>query len=49
MLADVGFYAKPASEVAKVTERRGRLADRLALAEAAWMEAAGAYEQAAGT
>ena len=38
---------KPEVEVARLTERRARLAERLARAEAAWLAAAEAYEQAA--
>ena len=43
-LADPALYAKEPSGAAALTERRARLADRLAKAEAAWLAAAEAYE-----
>jgi ATP-binding cassette subfamily F protein 3 len=45
-LADPALYAKGKAEVAKATERRARLAERLRVAEAAWIEAAEAYDHA---
>jgi ATP-binding cassette subfamily F protein 3 len=47
-LADQELYAKGPAEVARVTERRGRLAERLRRAEEAWMQSAEAYEAAGG-
>ncbi|MFI4933705.1 MAG: ABC-F family ATP-binding cassette domain-containing protein [Caulobacterales bacterium] len=46
-LADPGLYAKGAALVAEITARRARLAQRLAEAEARWLEAAEAVERAA--
>jgi len=46
-LADPGLYAKNPAEGARLSERRTRLAERLAQAEAAWLAAAEAYETAA--
>ncbi|HEY3796918.1 MAG TPA: ABC-F family ATP-binding cassette domain-containing protein [Caulobacteraceae bacterium] len=47
-LADPRLYARPPAELARLTERRTRLVERVAKAEHAWMEAAEAYEVAAG-
>jgi ATP-binding cassette subfamily F protein 3 len=45
-LANPRLHAKDPSEAARLTERRARLAERLKQAEAAWLAAAEAYEQA---
>jgi ATP-binding cassette subfamily F protein 3 len=45
-LNDPALYLKGPAEAARITERRARLAERLARAEAAWLEAAEAYETA---
>ncbi|HEY2708816.1 MAG TPA: ABC-F family ATP-binding cassette domain-containing protein [Caulobacteraceae bacterium] len=45
-LADPDLYARP-TDLADLTARRARLADRLAKAEAAWLAAAEAFETAA--
>ncbi len=47
-LADPALYAKDPAGTARLTERRTRLAERLTRAEAAWLEAAEAYEGAEG-
>ncbi|HWF75984.1 MAG TPA: ABC-F family ATP-binding cassette domain-containing protein [Caulobacteraceae bacterium] len=47
-LANPSLYAQDPVETARLTERRSRLAERLTKAEAAWLEAAEAYEQADG-
>ena len=47
-LADPGLYARDPAEAARLTERRARLAERVTKAEAAWLEAAEAFEGAAG-
>jgi ATP-binding cassette subfamily F protein 3 len=44
-LGDPALYANP-TETARLTERRARLSERLDKAEAAWLAAAEAYEQA---
>jgi ATP-binding cassette subfamily F protein 3 len=44
-LSDPALYARP-TEAAALAERRARLADRLAKAEAAWLAAAEAFETA---
>jgi ATP-binding cassette subfamily F protein 3 len=46
-LANPALYAKDPVEAARLTERRARLAGRLAKAEAEWLAAAEAYEGAA--
>ncbi|MBV9996581.1 MAG: ABC-F family ATP-binding cassette domain-containing protein [Caulobacteraceae bacterium] len=45
-LADPALYARGPAETAKISERRGRLAERLRQAEALWLETAEAYEAA---
>jgi hypothetical protein len=45
-LGDAALYAKDPAEAARLTERRARLSERLDKAEAAWLAAAEAYEQA---
>jgi ATP-binding cassette subfamily F protein 3 len=47
-LSDPSLYVKRPGDIAKLTERRDRLADRVARAEAIWLEAAEAYEGASG-
>ncbi|HEY1426149.1 MAG TPA: ABC-F family ATP-binding cassette domain-containing protein [Caulobacteraceae bacterium] len=47
-LADPALYRADGAEAARLTERRTRLAERLTRAEAAWLAAAEAYEQAEG-
>ena len=47
-LSDPSFYIKRPGDIAALTERRDRLADRVARAEAAWLAAAEAYEGASG-
>jgi ATP-binding cassette subfamily F protein 3 len=46
-LADPDLYAKAPGEVAALVERRAQLAERLEAAEARWLEAAEAVEEAA--
>jgi len=46
-LAAPGLYARDPAEAGRLTERRGRLAERLVKAEAIWLAAAEAYESAA--
>jgi ATP-binding cassette subfamily F protein 3 len=47
-LADPALYRADGAQTARLTERRTRLAERLTKAEAAWLAAAEAYEQAEG-
>ncbi len=47
-LADPALYAKDPIEAGRLTERRARLAERVTKAEAAWLEAAEAFEGAEG-
>jgi ATP-binding cassette subfamily F protein 3 len=47
-LGDPALYVKDPAEVARLTQRRARVAERLARAEAAWLEAAEAYETSTG-
>jgi ATP-binding cassette subfamily F protein 3 len=48
-LSDPSLYINRAGEIVRLTERRDRLSDRVRRAEAAWLEAAEAYEGASGT
>ena len=45
-LGDPALYIRGADQIASLNERRSRLLDRVARAEAAWLEAAEAYEGA---
>jgi ATP-binding cassette subfamily F protein 3 len=47
-LANPTLYAKNPAEAGRLTERRARLAERVTKAEAAWLEAAEAFEGAEG-
>jgi hypothetical protein len=43
-LADPKLYVRDPAEAARLTQRRARLAERLAQAETVWIHAAEAYE-----
>jgi ATP-binding cassette subfamily F protein 3 len=47
-LAEPDLYVRDPAGAAQLNERRARLAERLARAEAAWLEAAEAYENSGG-